>query len=251
MLLRFFEGLGYGLVFLSIISLASIYSKREGEVLGGLFAAVFSGLAIGQGSAGIIWNFLLDISELSSIEVIKLISGVAGIITVVLLALMTFSRQKEDTSEIIGWKLPHFHLCIWLKKMLILPSLALLAIIFSLYDFAHGIYTPNLSIMLTEQGISAEVIDMRCLQPLDLTTLSGSIHKTNRCLIVEEDNLTAGWGAEVAARLGEEVFYYLDAPIKRIAAPDTPAPTAPILETEYLPSVETIVSTCLRLMDGG
>ena len=105
--------------------------------------------------------------------------------------------------------------------------------------------------LLTEQGISAEVIDMRCLQPLDLTTLSGSIHKTNRCLIVEEDNLTAGWGAEVAARLGEEVFYYLDAPIKRIAAPDTPAPTAPILETEYLPSVETIVSTCLRLMDGG
>ncbi len=80
--------------------------------------------------------------------------------------------------------------------------------------------------LLTEMGISAQVIDMRCLVPLDMELLIESVKKTNRVLIVEEDNITAGWGAEIAARLGDEVFYYLDAPIKRLAAPDTPAPTA-------------------------
>ena len=104
---------------------------------------------------------------------------------------------------------------------------------------------------LAERGINAEVIDIRCLQPLDMAALSESVRKTSRCIIVEEDNLTTGWGAELAARLGEEAFYYLDAPIKRIAAPDTPAPAAPVLETEYLPDIEAIVNTCLSLMDGG
>ena len=104
---------------------------------------------------------------------------------------------------------------------------------------------------LAERGINAEVIDIRCLKPLDMATLSESVRKTSRCIIVEEDNLTTGWGAELAARLGEEAFYYLDAPIKRIAAPDTPAPAAPVLETEYLPDIEAIVNTCLSLMDGG
>jgi pyruvate/2-oxoglutarate/acetoin dehydrogenase E1 component len=104
---------------------------------------------------------------------------------------------------------------------------------------------------LAEQGISAEVIDMRCLLPLDMATLTESLRKTNRVLIVEEDNLTGGWGAEVAARLGDDMFYYLDAPIKRTAAPDTPAPTAPALEAAYLPDVEQIVNASLMLMNGG
>jgi len=104
---------------------------------------------------------------------------------------------------------------------------------------------------LAEQGISAEVIDLRCLVPLDMATLTESVRKTNRVLIVEEDNLTGGWGAEVAARLGEAVFYYLDAPIMRIAAPDTPAPTAAALEEAYLPSVKKIVDAGLVLLDGG
>jgi acetoin:2,6-dichlorophenolindophenol oxidoreductase subunit beta len=105
--------------------------------------------------------------------------------------------------------------------------------------------------LLAEQGINAEVIDMRCLMPLDMDTLNASVRKTNRVLIVEEDNLTGGWGAEVAARLGEAQFYYLDAPITRIAAPDAPAPTAAVLEEAYLPSVEKIVETSLALLDGG
>lgn len=104
--------------------------------------------------------------------------------------------------------------------------------------------------ILAGEGIQAQVIDMRCLNPLDMNFLGESVKKTNRVLIVEEDNLTGGWGAEIAARLGEVVFYYLDAPIKRLAAPDTPAPTAETLEEEYLPSTSRIVAAVKGLLDG-
>lgn len=102
---------------------------------------------------------------------------------------------------------------------------------------------------LGEEGISAEVIDVRCLAPLDIGTIVESARKTSRVLIVEEDNLTAGWGAEVAARLAQEAFYYLDAPVTRIAAPDTPVPCAASLEEVYLPDVETIVNTAKHLIE--
>jgi pyruvate/2-oxoglutarate/acetoin dehydrogenase E1 component len=92
---------------------------------------------------------------------------------------------------------------------------------------------------------------MRCLAPLDMETLKRSVKKTNRVLIVEEDNLTSGWGAEIAARLGREVFYYLDAPIYRVAAPDTPVPAAALLEAAYVPGVERIVDTVRLLLEGG
>jgi pyruvate/2-oxoglutarate/acetoin dehydrogenase E1 component len=104
---------------------------------------------------------------------------------------------------------------------------------------------------LAQEGISAEVIDVRCLVPLDMKTLEGSVKKTNRALIVEEDNLTGGWGAEIAAHLGQEVFYYLDAPVKRVAAPDTPVPTAQNLERAYVPDVGNIVEAARSLMEGG
>ena len=101
---------------------------------------------------------------------------------------------------------------------------------------------------LEQHGINAEVIDVRCMVPLDIETLERSARKTNRVLIVEEDNLTGGWGAEVAARLGSGVFYSLDKPITRIAAPDTPLPCAATLEEAYLPSVDGIVSAARELM---
>ena len=104
---------------------------------------------------------------------------------------------------------------------------------------------------LAEEGIQAQVVDMRCLVPLDMHSLGASLKKTNRAVIVEEDNLTGGWGAEIAARLGEEYFYHLDAPIKRVAAPDTPAPTALSLEKEYLPDVEEIAAAVRAVMVGG
>ena len=101
---------------------------------------------------------------------------------------------------------------------------------------------------LAAEGISAEVIDMRCLVPLDMKTIMRSVAKTNRVLIVEEDNLTGGWGAELAAKLGEAAFYDLDAPITRLAAPDTPVPCASVLEREYVPSVERVVQYARRLV---
>jgi len=101
---------------------------------------------------------------------------------------------------------------------------------------------------LAAEGVSAEVIDMRCLVPLDVETIMRSVAKTNRVLIVEEDNLTGGWGAELAAKLGEAAFYDLDAPITRLAAPDTPVPCASTLEREYVPSVERVVQYARRLV---
>lgn len=103
---------------------------------------------------------------------------------------------------------------------------------------------------LEQEGIDAEVIDMRCLTPLDVATIERSANKTSRVLIVEEDNLTGGWGAELAAVLGERCFGYLDAPIRRIAAPDTPLPCAATLERVYVPSVDRVVSTARSMVQG-
>jgi pyruvate/2-oxoglutarate/acetoin dehydrogenase E1 component len=100
---------------------------------------------------------------------------------------------------------------------------------------------------LAQQGIEAEVIDPRTLVPLDKTLIIQSIQKTGRLLIVEEDNLTNGWGAEVAALMADEAFPWLDAPIKRLAAPDVPPPFAPILEQAYLPSEQKIVDMALTM----
>jgi acetoin:2,6-dichlorophenolindophenol oxidoreductase subunit beta len=101
---------------------------------------------------------------------------------------------------------------------------------------------------LENDHIEAEVIDVRTLVPFDWETLFNSVQKTGRLVIVEEDNLTGGWGAEAAARAAESCIGYLDAPIRRIAAPDTPVPFAPIMENFYIPSVDRIVSTVKELL---
>lgn len=94
---------------------------------------------------------------------------------------------------------------------------------------------------LEEEGISVEVVDPRTLVPLDEKMILESVKKTGRLVIVHEDNLTGGWGAEVAARVAEKAFDYLDAPIRRICAPDTPIPFAPVMEDFYVPSAADIV----------
>ncbi len=100
---------------------------------------------------------------------------------------------------------------------------------------------------LAEQGIEVEVIDPRTLVPLDKALILESVRKTGRLLIVEEDNLTNGWGAEIAALMADEAFAYLDAPIKRLAAPDVPPPFAPVLEQAYVPSEARIIATALAM----
>ena len=87
---------------------------------------------------------------------------------------------------------------------------------------------------------SIEVIDIRSLVPLDEETILNSVRKTNRVLILHEDNLTAGFGAELAALVTEKAFECLDAPVMRVAAADMPVPFAPTLEREVLPSKDEL-----------
>ena len=96
--------------------------------------------------------------------------------------------------------------------------------------------------VLAESGIEVEVIDVRTLVPFDWSAIFESVRKTRKLVIAEEDNLTGGWGAEVAARVAENCIGHLDAPIRRVAAPDTPVPFAPVMEKFYVPSVDSIVA---------
>lgn len=100
---------------------------------------------------------------------------------------------------------------------------------------------------LAEEGIEAEVIDPRTLVPLDRELILESVRKTGRLVIVEEDNLTGGWAADIAAIVAEEAFFWLDAPIRRVSAPDTPVPFAPVMEQFYVPSAERIVDAVKAL----
>jgi acetoin:2,6-dichlorophenolindophenol oxidoreductase subunit beta len=101
---------------------------------------------------------------------------------------------------------------------------------------------------LASEGIDCEVIDPLTLNPLDEETIFGSVRRTGRLVIVHEDTLTGGWGAEVAARVADECLLSLEAPIKRVATYDVPAPAAPVLEDAVLPSVQRIVDTVRALL---
>jgi len=100
---------------------------------------------------------------------------------------------------------------------------------------------------LAQQGIQAEVIDPRTLVPLDKELILASVRKTGRLVVVEEDNRTGGWAGDIAATVAEEAFFWLDAPVKRVSAPDTPAPFAPAMEQFYVPSVERVVDAVMSL----
>ena len=100
---------------------------------------------------------------------------------------------------------------------------------------------------LGKDGIDAEVIDPRSLVPLDKELILSSVRKTGRLVIVEEDNLTGGWAADIAALVADEAFDWLDAPIKRVSAPDTPVPFAPIMEQFYVPSAQRVVDAVRSL----
>ncbi len=101
---------------------------------------------------------------------------------------------------------------------------------------------------LADEGIDVEVLDVRTLIPLDEAALLESVRRTNRVLIVHEANLTCGFGAEIAARIAEKAFSFLDAPVVRIAAADVPTPFAPPLEQAVLPSVEQVLRAARQLV---
>ena len=98
-----------------------------------------------------------------------------------------------------------------------------------------------------DSHVDAEVLDLRTLSPWDKGAVRGSVEKTRRCLIVHEDNLTAGFGAEIAATLAQESFFSLDAPIERLAMPDIPSPHSPVLLEAAVPSVAQITRAIQRL----
>lgn len=98
-------------------------------------------------------------------------------------------------------------------------------------------------------GISADVLDLRTIMPWDKEAVLDSIKKTNRCLIVHEDAMTAGFGAEIAAVLASEGFSYLDAPVERIAMPDIPLPHNVELMESVVPSVEKIAAKMKEIVE--
>ncbi len=102
--------------------------------------------------------------------------------------------------------------------------------------------------ILEGEGVGVEVVDLRTLKPLDTGTILDSVKKTGKALIVHEDNITGGIGAEVSGLLAEEAFEYLDGPVMRFCGLDVPTmPFAPTLEDAYMPDTERIAATLRKL----
>jgi 2-oxoisovalerate dehydrogenase E1 component len=97
-------------------------------------------------------------------------------------------------------------------------------------------------------GVSIEVIDLRTLSPYDWEAIRCSVEKTNRVIVAHEDTLSFGYGAEIVARIADELFTSLDAPVKRVAAMDTWVGYHPQLEAKILPQTDDLVRTMDQLL---
>ena len=93
-----------------------------------------------------------------------------------------------------------------------------------------------------EDGVSTEILDLRTIIPWDRKAVLASVEKTSKVIVLHEDTLTGGFGAEIAATIAAEAFEHLDAPVKRIAAPDAPVPFSPPLEKAFIPQVDDVVA---------
>ena len=102
--------------------------------------------------------------------------------------------------------------------------------------------------VLQSRGVSAEVIDLRCLSPLDMETVVTSVKRTNRAIVAHEAVLQGGLGAEIAARIQEQAFDWLDAPVFRVGAPFAPVPASPVLEQAFVPDSADIVAAAERML---
>lgn len=102
--------------------------------------------------------------------------------------------------------------------------------------------------ILEKEGVSIEIIDIRTLVPFDEEAVLASVRKTNRVLITHEAVLTAGFGGEIAARISEKAFESLDAPVMRVAAFDSPTPSAPTMEKNVLPNADKILAQMRKLL---
>lgn len=102
---------------------------------------------------------------------------------------------------------------------------------------------------LAEEGVSVEVVDLRSLRPLDRETVCASVRKTSRAVVLEDDWLTYGVGAEIAATIQEGAFDYLDAPVRRVAAAEVPLPYAKPLERAALPDANALLKVIREVLD--
>lgn len=102
--------------------------------------------------------------------------------------------------------------------------------------------------ILAREGQDVEVIDLRTLAPLDTETVLNSVKKTGKALVVEEGHKKVGMGAEISSMITEQAFDYLDAPVKRVAALDTPAPFSKVLEDRVRPKLEDILEAAREIM---
>ncbi len=100
-----------------------------------------------------------------------------------------------------------------------------------------------------EHGVKAELIDLRCLNPFDWEAIAASVHKTNRAIVAYEDTLSWGYGAEIAARIADQLFDHLDAPVRRVAAMDTFVAYQPILENAILPQTADLYRAMKELAE--
>jgi 2-oxoisovalerate dehydrogenase E1 component len=97
-----------------------------------------------------------------------------------------------------------------------------------------------------KEGVSAMVVDLRTISPFDWSGIAEAVRKTNRVIVAHEDQLTCGFGAEIAARIASDLFEHLDAPVRRVAALDTPVAYAPDLEEEILPQASDVLRAILE-----
>jgi 2-oxoisovalerate dehydrogenase E1 component beta subunit len=97
--------------------------------------------------------------------------------------------------------------------------------------------------------VSVEIVDLRTVMPWDKEAVLASVRKTSKVLVLHEDTRTGGFGAEIAATIAEEAFEDLDAPIRRIAAPDTPVPFSPTLEAAFIPQVDGVAAGLRELAE--
>jgi pyruvate/2-oxoglutarate/acetoin dehydrogenase E1 component len=93
-----------------------------------------------------------------------------------------------------------------------------------------------------EDGISTEIVDLRTIIPWDKEGVLASVAKTSKVIVLHEDTHTGGFGAEIAATIADEAFETLDAPVRRITAPDAPVPFSPPLEKAFIPQVDDVVA---------
>jgi len=151
-----------------------------------------------------------------------------------------YDRPTRNWSQHEGGEVPDDYYRIELgRAKVVRPGEALTVL-------AYGTMVHVCQGVIEEQGIDAELIDLRTLLPLDIGTIEASVKKTGRCLIVHEATRTSGFGAELSALVQERCFYHLEAPIERVTGFDTPYPHS--LEWAYFPGPVRIGEALKKIM---